>query len=220
MADVQVLLSNAPGPLPIKLDYQNEDDDPLVFFVAGSAFSTAGSARIGIQLFIDGKLIDTVTVFANEPSSHKALVAKMISVPALSIGKHTISLSAAAGTTTDANDVVSLAIFPEAAFVLNQDGPIPAYTSFQSQVSGPALVFLSGSAYTQYGGTCGIYLVMDGNPVLTSSVYMNEVNSHHAVPAVFGTVDLTPGPHKIGFSTTTGDMMTDQNDFFSAAVFF
>ena len=219
MSDVEVLLKNKTGPLPITVDWQETDNLPQVFYVGGSAYNASGPGLVGVQLLIDGNLIDTVQVWVNEKSSHRALVGKMIPVPALSLGNHKITLQAAPGTSTDDNDLFALAVFPQRAFVLNQKGPIPAYTTFKSEVSGPALIFLSGSAYSAFVGSIGIYLVIDGTPVLTSSVWANEINSHHAMPAVFGITELTPGDHQIGFSTTTGDMQTDQNDFFSAAVF-
>jgi hypothetical protein len=221
MPDVDVLLSNKVGPLPISVSFQNTDEDPLILYIGGSAWSPVPNTILGIHVLMDGKVIDTVNVYANEAQSHKTLVGKMITVPGLSLGKHTITLQPAAGTVTDGNDVFSIAMLSgDYSYVLNYQGAIPHYTTFTSNASGPCLIFLSGSAYSGFSGTNGISLVIDSNVVLASSLYMNEANSHHAFPGVFQVVDLTPGEHQIGFSMPMPEVQTDQNDFFCAAVFF
>ncbi len=219
MAYVQTVLASA-GPLPVSTSFTNDSDDPLFFYVAGSAWSPA-PGMLSVQLLIDGRVVDTISVFANEANSHKTLVAKIIEVPALSLGSHTISLQTTGNTIADQNDFFSVSVIePEDAFVLNYQGPIPYYTTFQSEIEGTALVFLSGSAWSGSAGPLNLLLVINHNPVASRSTWVNEGNSHHALPPVFTLAKLSVGKSQIGFSMNDPATQTDSNDFLFATIFF
>lgn len=106
-------------------------------------------------------------------------------------------------------------------FSIYQNGPAPFETQFESQVEGSALVFLCGSCWRSSTGLGGLSLTIDGNPVAETQIYINETNSHVALPPVLVEIgDITVGPHTLGIHMTNGDMTTDRNDYFSAGVFF
>jgi hypothetical protein len=218
MADIQTLIQ-ATGPLPIDVTFQNDTDEPFLLYVAGSAWANQ-PGMIGVQVAIDGNVLDTVSVYANEGNSHKTLVAKIIQVPALKIGPHEIKLIPLPGTNIDANDSFSVSAILGQAWIINHQGAIPSYTAFQSEADTPALFFLSGSAFRNPAGPIGLGLVIDGNMIATSNGWVNEVNSHHALPPVMIVADLTVGQHEIGISMTSGETNSDLNDLFCAAVIY
>jgi hypothetical protein len=218
MADIQTLIQ-ASGPLPIDVTFQNDTDEPFLLYVAGSAWANQ-PGMVGVEVSIDGNVLDTVSVYANEGNSHKTLVAKIIQAPALKIGPHEIKLIPLPGTNIDANDSFIVSAILGEAWILNHQGAIPYYTNFTSEVQGPATVFLCGSAFRNPAGPFGISLVIDHQSVAVSNAWVNEQNSHHAFPPVMAVTNLTPGQHQIGFSMTSGETQSDGNDVFCAAVFF
>lgn len=70
---------------------------------SGSAFHGVAGALMGMLIKVDGTLVGGVHAFTNEALSHKVLTSRLFTV-SLSPGKHTLSLEAAAGTLSDAND--------------------------------------------------------------------------------------------------------------------
>jgi len=112
-------------------------------------------------------------IFANEAQSHKALVTTMFPVPferPHSPHAH-LHRRATPYTKCDFNDIVGAALLMAsevAPFVWNTVGPIPQYTTFQSQVSGPALLFFSGSATGALPVPVGVEVVIGGKPVAIS----------------------------------------------------
>lgn len=104
--------------------------------------------------------------------------------------------------------------------IADSAGPIPADFSFQAPADGDVILFVSGSAWRRSPGFAGINVLLDGNSVGTTQTYINEVQSHHSIPAVMIPVSITSGSHVIHLSPTNGDMETDGNDgFFVSMVY-
>ena len=213
----------ATGPLPITANFNADTDIAVLFYVTGSSFTAVGG-NVGVDVYLDGEQIGWAAVFSSETESHKALVASML-LAKMSGGPHTLELRPLAFTnsTADGNDLFSVSMYDVGdtmPFVWNFHGGIPSYNSFMSDVYGEALLFYCGSAYQSSPGGGGISVVLDGTPVDSSSVFMNAGNIHYAFPPHMVPLKLTPGPHKIGFSMTTGDIQSDGNDFYSMAVIY
>src|SRR3954454_22409301 len=223
--EIQELFNTSFTQFPMSVKFTPRDTAPALLYVTASAFSTAPNQLIGITVALDGKPLGNLMIFANEAKSHKALVAMLFEVQFDDLNPHTLTFSAATpSTTADGTDVVGaslLMISDVAPFVWNTKGPIPQYTTFQPIVSGPALLFFSGSAYTSGGGPIGIEVVIAGNPVATSQ-FQASTSSHQAFPPRFTQVMLqySKDPIPIGFSTNTGDISSDTNDYYQLALIY
>jgi len=215
---------NGPGPFPAKGTFTTDIDGPVLIIISATAYSsTWPNFSIGVQVDIDGEVSATANVFANELMSHKALVSGVLATK-MTPGTHTYNIFPTSPyAICDENDFATISMWPlpDQPFTWNFIGPLPQYTTLQSEVSGSALVFVHGSAWTnQYPQSLGLVVVVDGNPVLTTQAWANVISSHQAVPALLAPITLTPGPHQIGISTSSGDFMTDGNDFYALAVIY
>jgi len=217
-------IANGNNPLGTKLTFKTEIDGPALLLVSGSAYANVyPNVVIGYNVEIDGVAAGSPQLYSNLLNSHVTLVSSFQQIN-ITPGDHVLTIDALTPwMTADAFDVFSVSLWDQAepAFVWQINGPVPQYTTFNSEVSGTALVFLQGSAWSGSGNqNLGLMVVLDGNPVLTVASFVNEANSHHALPAFIAPVQMTPGEHKIGISTTSGDFNSDSNDFYTLAVMF
>lgn len=108
---VQVLISGQKGPLPIQATFMSPGDMPMYLEVSGSVWTQSANQMIGIQVSIDGNVVGTANIFSNANATHRAVVPVYLPVK-LGQGSHTLSLSAAPGTSTvsDANDFYTAAL--------------------------------------------------------------------------------------------------------------
>jgi hypothetical protein len=221
---IQELFNTSFTQFPLSVQFTPEDTAPALLYITASAFSTAPNQLIGVNVAIDGQPLGSLMLYANEGKSHKALVAKLFQVQFDEIRPHTLTLSPATPyTICDPDDIVgaSLLTFSSLGFLWDTNGPIPRYTTFESQESGPALLFFSGSAYQNGGGPIGIEVVIAGNPVAISQ-FQASTGSHQAFPVRFTQVELqySKEPIPIGFSMNSGDIDSDANDFFQLALIY
>jgi hypothetical protein len=106
----QVILQGN-GPLPLKGTFEVDSTDSATVFISASASATAPASSIGVQLALDGTVVGGAAVFSNEPGSHKALISPLTIVTLPSPGTHTVTLTAANGSTvSDANDFFTVTI--------------------------------------------------------------------------------------------------------------
>lgn len=105
--------------------------------------------------------------------------------------------------------------------IADQKGPIPADFQFNAPAQGDVILFVSGSAWrTSSAGFAGFSVLLDGNQVGLTQMYINEPSSHHALPPVIIPMELTSGQHTLHLSPVNGDMSTDANDgFFVSMVY-
>lgn len=109
---------------------------------------------------------------------------------------------------------------PLAQVVVNQSGPLPIQIPFKYQAQGPAMLFLSGTAFTANAGSAiGVEVLIDGNSVAAAEVVTNEANSHKTLVSAFFPLDLDYGDHKMMVSVL-GAGQTDANDFFNVSILY
>jgi hypothetical protein len=222
---VQELFNTVFTQFPMSVKFTPEDTAPALLYVTASAFSTAANQKIGITVSLDGAPLGNLMIFANEAQSHKALVTMLFSVQFDDVNPHTLTLSAATPCTTcDRNDTIGASLLKLSdvpAFLWDTAGPIPQYTTFHSQISGPALLFFSGSAYETGGGAIGIEVVIAGKPVAISRLQAST-SSHQAFPPRLTQVILpySKDPIEIGFSMNSGDIQSDANDHYQLALIY
>lgn len=104
MANVTVLLDQS-GPLQITLKFDSEIEGPVAFLLTGTAFTTAAPTMIAFVLVLDGQIIGKAALYANLNLNHQALRTTMIPFDNMTIGTHTLVISANnINTKTDFND--------------------------------------------------------------------------------------------------------------------
>jgi hypothetical protein len=224
--DIQELFNTTFTQFPMSVKFTPRDTAPVQLYVTASAFSSAPNQLIGITVTLDDKPLGNLMIFANEAQSHKALVTTLFSVQFDDLTPHTLTFSAATPyTKCDFNDIVGAALLMAsevAPFVWNTAGPLPQNTTFQSQVSGPALLFFSGSAYQNGGGPIGIEVVIAGKPVAISQFQAGTSSSHQAFPPRFTQVMLpySKDPIPIGFSSNSANLSSDANDHYQLVLIY
>jgi hypothetical protein len=102
------VMANTPGALPLTANFTSQGGRLLVT-VSGSGYRAA-AGTIGMTVSIDGTPIGDVKSFTNEPSSHKAFVARQFVVQTVAAGTHAILLEPLAGTASDLNDYFTATI--------------------------------------------------------------------------------------------------------------
>lgn len=101
-------------------------------------------------------------------------------------------------------------------------GPLPISGTFQSNVVGPAMFFVSGSGYrNNWAGPITIQLRINGQIAVAATVFANEPQSHKALVAPLGSLDIGPGPTQFDIELDDPINCTaDGNDSFQASVIF
>lgn len=223
--EIQELFNTTFTQFPLSVKFTPKDTSPALMYVTASAYSTQPNQPMGVNVTLDGTLLGSLMLFANDAKSHKALVAMLFAVEFPDLNPRTLTLSAATpNTICDTNDIVgaSLLTFSGVApFLWTVKGPIPEYTTFESQETGPVMLFFSGSAYQTGGGPIGIQVVIGDKPVATSK-FQASTGSHQAFPPMFTQVTLSysKDPVPIGFSMNSGDISSDANDYYQLALIY
>ena len=80
MSTAQTLLSNAPGPLPISIQYTPESDEPVTILFAGSVQShDIATMQVGFDLKVNGETIGQSMINSSSSVSyHFATVPAMV----------------------------------------------------------------------------------------------------------------------------------------------
>lgn len=109
--NIQVVFNQAHPPAGASLTATFTNSAPRLFLLfSGSAWTQSAPSLISADLFIDGSLITSASVWANENTSHKALVSAAI-VTTLTPGQHTVTVQpTTANTIIDHNDVFTLSV--------------------------------------------------------------------------------------------------------------
>jgi hypothetical protein len=94
----------ANGPLPISATFTPLGDGPVVLIVTATAWSTSAPGKIGIAVSLNGAVIGSVTMFANQNSVHMTLPTLFVNATILSNQPQKITLTALGSTVTDLND--------------------------------------------------------------------------------------------------------------------
>ncbi len=106
---IQVIISQA-GPLPITATFNAPGDEPMYLEINGSVWTQSVNQMIGIAIGLDGRAVGTAQIFSNGNATHRVVVPAYIPIQ-LSQSPHTLTLSAAPGTTvSDYNDFYTAVI--------------------------------------------------------------------------------------------------------------
>jgi hypothetical protein len=95
---------HATGPLPLSEAFTPEADGPVVFIATGTAWSTSAPNKIGFEVSLNGAVIGSVTMFANQNSVHMTLPTLFMNATIPSNQPQKISITALDHTVTDFND--------------------------------------------------------------------------------------------------------------------
>jgi hypothetical protein len=106
---IQVILSQA-GPLPITVNFNAPGNEPMYLEINGSVWTQSVNQMIGIAIALDNRAVGTAHIYSNANATHRAVVPAYIPIQ-LKQGQHTLTLSAAPGTTvSDPNDFYTAVI--------------------------------------------------------------------------------------------------------------
>jgi hypothetical protein len=104
---IQELFNQAVTQFPLSVKFTPRDTSPAQLYVTASAYSTVANKPIGVNVALDGKPLGSLMLFANEATSHKALVAMLFPVEFDDLSPHTLTFSAATpNTRCDINDAI------------------------------------------------------------------------------------------------------------------
>lgn len=102
----QNILSTS-GPLPLTAQFNSPVDGPVDVIVTSTAWSASQVGLIGIEILIDGAVLGSTMLYANNTGMHMTLPAIFATANLTQMNGHTVELAVAyngAGTTTDSND--------------------------------------------------------------------------------------------------------------------
>lgn len=97
-------LISAQGPLPVSDSFTPIEDGSVVFVVTATAWSSTAPNQIGVEVVLNGTVIGTNTIFANDSQVHLALPTLFLNATITSMQPQKISLVALPNSVTDYND--------------------------------------------------------------------------------------------------------------------
>lgn len=108
-----------------------------------------------------------------------------------------------------------------ALVILKAKGPLPQQVQFNAPSDGAAVLFVSGSAWTQVSGgsPLGVQVSVDGASVGMFGVFTNEAGSHRALIPMMYPVQLGFGTHTLELSAASSTI-TDVNDVFEVVLLY
>ena len=101
-------LNNVAGALPLTGSAFTTRGGSLVLLVSGSAYPTAVSTQINLNIKIDGTLKGTISQLSNA-IVHDRLAGPLL-VTGIAAGSHTVTLEAGTTTVTDSGDFFSVVV--------------------------------------------------------------------------------------------------------------
>ena len=104
--------------------------------------------------------------------------------------------------------------------ILRKQGPLPISVNFTAPSDGPAVLFVSGSAWTTTPNTSiGLQVSIDGSSVSSIGVFANQASSHQTLIPMMFPVQLSYGPHTLTLTPSAGTT-TDLNDAFEVVLLY
>ena len=223
--DIQEIFSVQLYKLPYTTKFKLISNAQAFLYVAASVTSRDSSGLIGVNVKIDGTVLASSVVFANEPAISRPTVAMLVKIPNPTVGEHELTLEATTQiTTTGKFDYACGTIFYQGAavepFIWRFAGPVPQKTKFKSPMSGKAVLYLAGSGYLKNPQVCGLSVQLDGTTVAKTQALPGGGNSHVAFPPVFVPVQLKPKEYDIGIVPTIGEFLSDSNDNYEIGILY
>ena len=223
--DIQEIFSVHLQKLPYTTKFEMLSNAQAFLYVAASVTARNSAGLIGVNVKIDGTVLASSVVYANEPGSSRPTVAMLIKIPNPTLGEHELTLEATTQiTTTGSLDYACGTIFYQGLsadpFIWRFSGKVPQTTKFKSPMFGKAVLYLAGSGYIKSPQVCGLSVTLDGKAVAKTQMLPGIGNSHFAFPPIFVPVDLKPKEYDIGVSTTIGDVLSDDYDNFEIGILY
>lgn len=103
--------------LPHTFSYTPQNDDPITLSFSGSAWTFNEHTKIGLELLIEGKVVNSALVWSNGKDTHRTLVTGLedytfplnVDPTTQKITPVSITIRAIDGTNFDVNDYVIVA---------------------------------------------------------------------------------------------------------------
>lgn len=116
-----------------------------------------------------------------------------------------------------------------ASVLIDQRGPLPITKNIQIENTGPVMLFVSGSVWTQSKeSSIGFEVLVDGKKVGQAAIYSNQPLTHRSVVPVYlpaflnkpwtGNPPTTPPTYAITLQPLDGTS-SDRNDHFQVTLF-
>ena len=108
----QKILS-ASGPLPLTANFTSPADGPVDVIVTSTAWTATQAGLIGIEVIIDGAVLGSTMLYANNTEMHMTLPTLLATANLTKLQGHTVGLAVAyngPGTTTDGNDFFTVTL--------------------------------------------------------------------------------------------------------------
>ena len=96
--------------------------------------------------------------------------------------------------------------------VINQVGPLPITQTFTSEIDMEAMLF------SDVNQMIGIEVLLDGEALGAAEIFSNGATTHRAVVPQYIPINLTIGDHTITLQASTGETVSDYNDFYRVLV--
>ena len=99
--------------------------------------------------------------------------------------------------------------------IFNGLGPFPTKGSFTTQIDGPALVLVSGTAYSPWplaNSLIGLQVELANGASVNCMVFANEAQSHKTLVTGVTATMMTPGTYAYAI-TPNWSTVCDENDF-------
>jgi hypothetical protein len=104
--------------------------------------------------------------------------------------------------------------------IINQVGPLPLKTQFNSPMDGPAILVVTGSLWSQSNNVMlTMDVQLDGASIGTAQIFSNGSSTHRAFSTLFIAVNLSYGPHTLVL-ISGANTVSDLNDTFAVSLIF
>ena len=107
--------------------------------------------------------------------------------------------------------------------LVSNAGPLPLVGNFTAEGDGNAILYVSGSAWSETPQSpITIAVFVDSAQIGTISCFTNEATSHKTLVPAFFPITLTQGQHVIELTTALdgGITVTDENDNFNVTLIY
>lgn len=103
--------------------------------------------------------------------------------------------------------------------ILQQAGPLPITTNFESPGDEPMYLEVNGSVWAQEtDAIIGIGIEVDGQNIGYAQIFSNGNATHRPVVPAYVQIQLGEGSHTLTLFAYTGETVSDTNDFYTAVI--
>jgi len=99
-------------------------------------------------------------------------------------------------------------------------GRLPYSTTFKTNVTGDALLYVAASVTSNNIGMCGINVKVDGNLICSPQVYINAPNVSRPLVADIGKMSAELGEHTLTLEAATAITKVNSRDYACGTMFY